>query len=43
MRMKNIWIMNTKEVTEPFLYISLRHDSDVQKLAATEYGIGKSK
>lgn len=27
----------------PFLYISLRHDSDVRKLVATEYGIIKKQ
>lgn len=37
--MKNIWITDTKEVTEPFLHISLRHDADIQKLVAVDDGI----
>lgn len=32
MRMKNIWTMDTKELTEPFLPINLRCDSNIQKL-----------
>ena len=41
---KGLWewktyeIMETKEVTEPFLRISLRCDFDIQKLVAKEYG-----
>lgn len=34
MKMKNIWIMDTKEVKEPFL-----HESDIQKLVAIEWDI----
>ena len=31
--------MDSKEVTEPFLHISYRHDFDIQKPVVVEYGI----
>ena len=38
MRVKKTYeIMDSKELTEPFLHSSYRHDFDVQKLV--EYGI----